>query len=200
MRAWRRAQAGQLDYELELIGQLGDLLGQDHSAFAGHAEVGYTLDRPWFPRLAGEFDYASGTADPDGEESHTFSFLFGARRFDLVATGIFGPFRRSNILSPGLRLAVSPHPEVEAMLKVRYWALAQARDRFIGTGLQDPTGAAGRDLGTDIEIGVRWRPTPWLAVDAGYDHWFKGSYLDRVPNASSTRDSDYVYLSTRFQF
>jgi hypothetical protein len=47
---------------------------------------------------------------------------------------------------------------------------------------------------------VRWRPTPWLAVDAGYDHWFKGSYLDRVPNTSSTRDSDYFYLATRFRF
>ena len=33
-----------------------------------------------------------------------------------------------------------------------------------------------------------------------HDLWFKGSYLDRVPNTSSTRDSDYVYLATRFRF
>ncbi len=200
MRAWRPAQARQLDYELELIGQFGDVLGRGHSAFAGHAELGYTLDLPWSPRFAALFDYASGTADPEGEESHTFLFLFGARRFDLVATGIFGPFRRSNILSPGVRLVANPHPKIQAKLKVRYWALAQARDRFIGTGLQDPTGAAGRNLGTDVEISVRWKPTPWLGIEAGYDHWFKGTYLDRVPDTSSSRDSDYVYLSTRFQF
>ena len=67
--------------------------------------------------------------------------------------------------------------------------LAQARDAFVGTGLQDATGAAGRHLGVDLELRVQWRPTPWLAVDAGYEHWFKGSYLDRVPNTSSTRAS-----------
>jgi hypothetical protein len=200
LRGSRPARPGQFDYELELIGQFGDWSGRDHSAFAGHAEVGYTLDLPWSPRLVGQFDYASGTADPSGDETHTFVFLYGARRFDLVATGIHGPFRRSNILSPGVRLIVSPHPKVQAGLKIRYWELARARDRFVGTGLQDPTGASGRNLGTDIELRVRWSPTPWLAVDAGYEHWFKGSYLDRVPNTSSTRDSDYVYLQTRFRF
>ncbi len=64
------------------IGQLGDWHGRDHSAFAGHAELGYTLDLPWSPRLVGQFDYASGTADPSGDESHTFVFLFGARRLE----------------------------------------------------------------------------------------------------------------------
>jgi len=200
VRGHRLAQPRRLDYELELIGQFGETGGRDQSAFAGHAELGYTLDLPWSPRLVGQFEYASGTADPDGDESHTFSFLFGTRRSDLVVTGIFGPFRRSNILSPGVRLLVSPHPKVKAQLKVRYWELAQARDNFVGTGLQDPTGDSGRNLGTDIELSARWSPTAWLEVDAGYDHWFKGSYLDRVPNTSSTRDSDYFYVETRFRF
>ena len=66
----------QLDYELELIGQLGDWHGRDHSAFAGHAELGYTLDLPWSPRLVGQFDYASGTADPSGDESHHLRLPF----------------------------------------------------------------------------------------------------------------------------
>jgi hypothetical protein len=197
VRGSRPAELEQLDYELELIGQFGD---RDHSAFAGHAELGYTLDLPWSPRLVGQFDYASGTADPNGSESHTFAFLFGARRFDLAPTGIYGPFRRSNILSPGVRLVLSPRPTLKAEIKLRYWELAQARDNFVGTGLHDPTGAAGRHLGTDIELRLRWRPTPWLAVDAGYDHWFKGTYLDRVSNVSSTSDSDYVYLETKFRF
>jgi hypothetical protein len=200
LRGSRPPGPGQIDYELELIGQLGDMGDRDHSAFAGHAELGYTLDLPWSPRLVGQFDYASGSADPNGDESHTFSFLFGARRFDLVQTGIYGPFRRSNILSPGVRVIVSPHPKVQAQLKFRYWELAQRRDAFVGTGLRDATGAAGRHLGAEIELRVQWKPTPWLAVDAGYNHWFKGSYLDRVADVSSTSDSDHVYLQTRFWF
>jgi hypothetical protein len=199
-RALRPPKPGQPDYELELIGQFGDRGERDHSAFAGHAELGYTLPLPWSPRLAGQFDYASGTADPDGDESHTFDPLFGARRGDLVATGIFGPFRRSNILSPGLRVIAAPRSDLRIQVKVRYWELAQARDAFVGTGLRDATGDAGRKLGTDVELSVQWSPTPWLTIDAGYDHWFKGSYLDRVAGVPSTGDSDYLYVSTQVRF
>jgi hypothetical protein len=199
-RALRPAKTSQLDYELELIGQFGDRGELDHSAFAGHLELGYTLALPWSPRLVGQFDYASGTADPNGDESHTFDPLFGARRGDLVVTGIFGPFRRSNIFSPGVRLVASPRPGVKLQIKLRYWELAQARDAFVGTGLRDATGDAGRQLGTDVELSLQWSPTPWLTLEAGYDHWFKGSYLDRVANVPSTGDSDYVYVSSQLRF
>ena len=199
-RALRAPKASQLDYELELIGQLGQRGDLDHSAFSGHAELGYTLALAWSPRLAGLFDYASGTANPAGDESHSFDPLFGARRGDFAPTGIYGPFRRSNILSPGVRVSAAPRADLKVQLKVRYWQLAQARDAFSGTGLRDASGEAGRNLGTDVELSAQWSPTPWLTFDVGYDHWFKGSYLDRVANASSTSDSDYVYFATQVRF
>jgi hypothetical protein len=170
----------------------------DHAAYAGHVELGYTFDAPWTPRLLAQFDYASGTANSSGDESGTFSPLFGSRGFDLDVTGIYGPFGRSNIVSPGLRLLVKPRPDLSAWVKLRYWRLAQAEDAFVGTGLSDPTGSAGDRLGTDLEISLRWRPRDWMELAAGYDHWWKGSYLDAV-GASSTQDSDYFYLSVRFR-
>jgi hypothetical protein len=205
-RLWRAPRVAHFDYEIDLFGQFGDQsvlrsgikTHLDHDAYAGHVELGYTFDLPWTPRLLAQFDYASGTANPDGNENRTFDPLFGARRFDLDATGIYGPFRRSNIVSPGLRLLVKPRPDVTAWIKVRYWELAQAKDAFVGTGLSDPTGSAGTHLGTDLEISVRWRPRPWLELETGYDHWWKGSYLDEV-GASSTKDSDYFYFSVRFR-
>lgn len=199
-RARRPAGVRQLDYELELIGQLGRRGERDQSAFNGHAELGYTLALPWKPRLAAQFDYASGTANPSGDESHTFDPLFGARRGDLIPTGIYGPFRRSNILSPGVRVVAAPRADLKVQAKVRYWQLAQARDAFAGTGLSDPTGRSGRNLGTDVELSAQWSPVSWLSFDVGYDHWFKGSYLDSVANVSSTSDSDYVYFATQVRF
>ena len=65
VRGLRAPKAGQVDYELELIGQVGERGDLDHSACAGHAELGYTLALPWTPRLVVQLDYASGTADPD---------------------------------------------------------------------------------------------------------------------------------------
>jgi hypothetical protein len=199
-RGHRPATVGRLDYELELIGQVGRRGGRDQSAFAMHAELGYTFDRQCTPRLIAQFDYASGSADPTGDKSHTFDPLFGARRFDLAPTGIYGPFRRSNILSPGLLLIVNPLPELKLQLKFRYWTLAQAKDEFSGTGLQDPTGASGRHLGEDMELSIQWSPTPWLLLDAGYDRWFKGRYMDDVPGAASGSNSDYFYLLTQVRF
>jgi len=210
-RALRAPKAAQWDYELEGIGQFGQRTLRragmptelDQEAFAGHAELGYTFAALWSPRLVGQFDYASGTANPTGEESGTFDPLFGARRGDLVATGIFGPFRRSNIVSPGLRLQLMPRPDLKAFLKVRYWRLAQKKDAFAGTGLSDPSGDAGSNLGTDIELSAQWTPRPWLILETGYDHWFKGSYLSDVPTPAagpiSDDDSDYVYFSVQFR-
>ncbi|MCK7580464.1 MAG: alginate export family protein [Chromatiales bacterium] len=123
---------------LELIGQFGERGTRDQSAFATQAALGYTLDAPWKPRLLAQFDYASGTKNPNGDESHTFDRLFGARRFDLDPTGIFGAFQRSNILSPGIRLIVSPSRRCEAQVKVRHWQLVAKRDAFVGTGLREP--------------------------------------------------------------
>ena len=203
----RAAKVGQLDYELEPMYQVGQRtvlrsgvpVKLDQRAYAAHAELGYTFDAAWTPRLAAQFDYASGTANPTGDGSETFFQLFGARRFDLVATGIYGPFTRSNILSPGGRLQVSPLPNWKGWLKVRYWRLAQAKDAFVGTGLSDPTGNAGRNLGTDLELSVQWTPRPWITLETGYDHWWKGSYLDEVPQSPSTLDSNYFYFSVMFR-
>jgi hypothetical protein len=205
-RLRRAPRVRHFDYEVDLMGQFGDRTvlrsgvktRLDHAAYAGHVELGYTFDAPWTPRLLAQFDYASGTANSSGDESGTFSPLFGSRGFDLDVTGIYGPFRRSNIVSPGLRLLVKPRPDLSAWIKLRYWRLAQAEDAFVGTGLSDPTGSAGDRLGTDLEISLRWRPRDWMEVEAGYDHWWKGSYLDSV-GAASTQDSDYFYLSVRFR-
>jgi len=98
---------------------------------------------------------------------------------------------------------VTPRPDVKAWLKIRHWRLAQEKDAFVGSGLSDPTGGAGDRLGTDLELFVQWTPRPWLLLEAGYDHWWKGSYLDDVPppaaGAPSADDSDYFYLSVRFR-
>jgi hypothetical protein len=212
-RALRAPKAGHWDYEIEAIGQLGDrsvLRGAtptdlDHQAYAGHFEVGYTAAAAFSPRLAFQLEFGSGTSAAAGDVSHTFDPLFGARRGDLIVTGIYGPFRRANLLSPGLRLQIAPRPDLEAWLKVRSWQLAQEKDALVGTGLRDASGDSGDRLGTDIELAVTWTLRPWAVLEAGYDHWWKGTHLDGVASptpaagAISTDDSDYVYFSVSFR-
>lgn len=204
LRAYRRSAPAQLDYEGELVAQFGErrVAGsdRDQSAWMAHAELGYSLAVAWTPRLAFQLDYASGSDDPSDDDSHTFDILYGARRFDLNPTGIFGAFRRTNLISPGLRLGLLPAKTVRLDALVRYWMLDEARDAFVGTGLSDPSGDAGRDLGTDLELRGRWDAREWLGFDVGYVHWWKGDYLDAVANARTRGDADYFYTQARVRF
>lgn len=205
LRVYKSPREGEIDYEVETAFQTGRVGGKDHFAYNPHAEMGYTFRAPWEPRLVFQYDYASGTSNPNGSQNGTFDKLFGARRFEFMPTGIFGPFFRSNISSPGGRIVLQPAGNVRLQLKVRAWYLAQSRDAFAGSGLQDPTGQAGNNLGQDLEVRAQWNVHLNLAFDVGYDHWFKGSYFDRLaaqqPSLNlSTKDSDYFYALAKVRF
>jgi len=208
---FKKPDIGKVDYEFEGAAQTGDKGNKDFFAYMGHAEVGYTVNAPWFPRIDGEYDYASGTQNPNGSSNHTFDRLFGLRRSDMMETGIFGPFFRSNIESAGSRFTVQPRDDLKAYAKHHVWYLAEAKDVFVGSNLtgysalQDKTGKAGRFLGHDLELVASWKPNSNLVVEAGYEHWFKGDYFKRLPAsaglpAGGQKDSDYFFVSTEFRF
>lgn len=211
LRAHRRPAPAQIDYEGDFAAQFGDRKSatqgtRDQQAFMLHAELGYTFGVVASPRVAFQLDFATGNDDPSDDDAHAFDPLFGARRFDLMPTGIFGPFRRTNILSPGIRLGLQPTKTVRLDLKVRHWRLEEGRDTFAGstgpTGgtLADASGDAGRDLGTDLELRARWAAEEWLDFDLGYDHWWKGRFLDDVAATQSRGDADYFYVQSRLRF
>lgn len=204
-RIYRNPHEGRLDYEIETAFQTGRKGSKEHFAYNPHAELGYTFRLPWTPRLLIQYDYASGTSNPNGSQDGTFDKLFGARNFDLIPTGIYGPFNRSNISSPGIRLLVWPNPSLRLQLKFRAWYLAQARDAFSDSGLQDPSGRAGNYLGEDLSLRARWNMNQNLQFEAVYDHWFKGSFFDRIaaeqPDLNlSTADTDYFGILTKVRF
>lgn len=212
----KKEDFGKVDYELETALQTGDKSskGVDKGFFAymAHAEVGYTFNAPWFPRFDGEYDYASGTSDPNGNTNNTFDRLNGLRRADMMQTGIFGAFFRSNIESGGTRLSVYPRDDVKLMLKHHVWFLAEAKDAFSGSNLnsdfkplQDKTGNAGRFLGHDLEFVAQWKLKSNITLEAGYEHWFKGDYFKRLPASAGLpvggdKDTDYFFVMSEFRF
>jgi hypothetical protein len=203
MRLYKSPQKGKFDYEGETVWQFGSTGPMDHFAYFQHAQLGYTFDAPWAPRFLAQYDYASGTRDPNGSQNGTFDSLFGARNFEFTPTGIFGPFFRSNISSPGWRLILQPIDELSLTMKFRVWYLAQARDAWVGSGLQDPTGQSGNFLGEDLQLKAQWYLPFNLQFDFGYDHFFKGSYIQnlaKVPGNPPANDSDYFYALTKVRF
>ena len=99
---------------------------------------------------------------------------------------------------------MKPAESVTMQIKQRFWYLAQGSAVNGGILLQDPTGGAGNYLGHDLEVRVSWVVSQNLDIDAGYDHWFKGSYFDRLPASANlpqggNKDTDYFYLSMRIR-
>ena len=204
VRLYKNPEIGRLDYEIESVGQTGNRGNTDHFAHFQHINLGYSFDLPWSPRFLIHYDYASGDRNPNDSQSSAFDTLFGGRRFEYMATGNFGPFFRSNISSPGWRVIVTPAKGWKFQLKQRFWYLATSRGAFAGSGVRDATGGSGNYLGHDLEVRVQWKISNNLEFDASYDHWFKGSYFDRLPAGSGLpsegrKDTDSFYIMTKFR-
>ena len=202
LRLFKSPAINEFDYEFEGAVQTGHLGTVDHFAYNPNAEVGYTFNLPWTPRFLAQYTYASGTRTPGGSQNGDFDPLFGARRFDLMPTGNFGAFFRSNISSPGWRLIVEPAQNWKVQVKQRFWYLAQSSAVYTGGLLQDSTGGSGNYLGHDLECRVQWVVSNNMDFDVGYVHWFKGSYFDRLPAsadlpAGGNKDTDYFYFQMR---
>lgn len=201
-RLYKNPKPRELDYEIETTWQTGTRGVTRHFAYLQHFELGYTFNFPWRPRVVFQYDYASGDRQPGDSQDGSFDTLFGARNFEYERTGIWGPFSRTNLNSPGWRVSVEPVSRLKLEIKHRAWFLAQSKDFFGNSGLRDPTGQAGTSLGQDVELRAEWEVSSNLDFDVGYAHWFKGSYFDnptilaQMPTGGN-KDSDYFFAAMR---
>ncbi len=204
LQLYKKSDRQQIDYEIETVWQVGKRGNIDHFAHFQHINLGYTFDFPWSPRLLIHYDYASGDRNPNDSQDSAFDTLFGGRREDYVPTGNFGPFFRTNISSPGWRITLNPEDSWKLQAKHRIWYLATSRGAFAGSGLRDTSGGSGKFLGHNVELQVQWKVNQNLEFDAGYNHWFKGNYFDRLPASAGLppggeKDTDYYYILTTFR-
>ena len=199
-RLVRSPTSGSADLEIESVWQFGRTDGLAHKAHFQHGTIGYQFSVTWQPRLAFQYDFASGDENPEDQRFGRFDTLFGARRFELNPTGIYGPFTRSNLHTPGLRVSANPTNDFRMSVFYRAFWLAESRDAWVGPMLQDPTGTAGRFLGNQIEISTIWQLFPSLNAEIGYAHFFKGSFIDNISSTSlPVVDSDFFYAAWTFR-
>lgn len=206
-RIYRNPAAGKLDFEFEFAYQFGEISSGtastaptlDVAAQFLHAEIGYRFNAPWQPRIALEYDLASGD---DGVGNYNrFDSLYGPRRFDYGPTGIYGALGRNNISSPGVRFEVRPSSRSEAFIFYRAAWLDEASDSFASTRVRDPAGLSGTFGGHQVEARVRyWLIPKAIRLEAGGAVLFNGGFLNTAPNANGFGDPAYAYFSTEFMF
>ncbi len=205
-RIFRNPTKGEFDFEGESIAQVGRSRVNaaskqlDHEAFMEHIQFGYTFDLPWDPRFVMQYDYATGGTNSDGTTTNSFDTLYGARRFEYGPTGIWGPFARNNINSPGTRLHVVPHRDVTGFLGYRAWWMADSKALWQPANLVDPTGKAGDFMGHTVEVAIRWDAHDNIALEGGWQYLIKGNFARNAPGAPTNHDnSNYFYIQSELR-
>jgi len=210
-RLYRPPARGRFDFELESVIQVGTSRSTDqpddtndlrHRAFFVHGSVGRTIAGEWQPRVVLQYDYVSGDGDPTDDVNGRFDTLFGARRFDYGPTGIYGPFARSNINSPGIRINVAPEYGTDGFLGYRAVWLASAKDMWTTTEIRDDDGLTGSFLGQQIEGRVRWGGiSEHATVEAGFAHLWLGEFPKNAPNGNpDLQNPFYLYTQVTLRF
>lgn len=202
-RAFRKPAKGKWDHDVEAAYQLGkarrttavaDRTDLDVDAWFAHAEFGYGFATKLKPRLSLHMDVASGDKRKPGKFGR-FDTLYGARRFEFGPTSLYGPLGRANIVSPGVRVDITPSKTWDAFVMARAAWAESRRDSFSQTGVVDAQGRSGRFGGYQVETRVRyWIVPERLQIDSGAAWLAKSSLLKNAPNAPATGDSKVLYL------
>ncbi len=162
----------------------------DHDAYAYNAEIGYSFKHPWKPRLSAFYGVASGDKDNnDNTGNQRFERLFGFARpwsnDDYI--------QMENIRTPKLRLEFDPKISFLENVKVdtgfSWYRLDSARDRWnAGANLRDQNGAAGRDLGKEFDLRVRFPINQYASLNLGYAYFWAGDFVKNSVQIASNKN------------
>ena len=183
----------QFDYDLDTAFQFGEDGERKQRAFAVYGEVGYTFEHAWKPRVSFSTLYASGDRDPDDGLSERFDRLFEATH-PYSTTDLFA---WQNSISPKIRLTLRPTSKLRVDTSYGAYWLASDNDAWVNAKRHAPDGHSGDFVGQELELRVRYRIDPRVELEAGYSHFFPGSF---VGNTGPADDGDLFYVQTTIRF
>jgi hypothetical protein len=208
------------DYDVSYVKQWGNqdrlsssgafIADLDHDAYAYNAELGYSFNHAWKPRLSAFYGFASGDKNPTDGKNHRFERLFGFAR----PWSNDDYFQMENISAPKVRAEFEPQLSWLPGLKVdagySWYRLDSDRDRWNGAGLRDNTGQSGKDVGEEFDVRLRFPINKQISANIGYAHFWAGDFTkatvakkgsltggtnDADPNRRDNSDFFYVEVS-----
>ncbi len=192
-------------YGLELALQAGDRATDAHEAWALASRAGYRFRSPLKPYLGAGFDAASGDGDPADGDSGEFENLFPTNHAFYGSMDYVG---WRNVKDAVLRFRIEPAEKVVVQADFHDFALEDPAGRWSDAGGATivpgvPGGAAGSDLGRELDLTVRVSFEGW-ALEGGLSRFFAGEFPERasafVPTAVRGDDSDWGYLMVTARF
>lgn len=186
---------------LEVAGQRGESNGVDLNAYWGHARVDYKVNAT--TGLYVEANVASGGGD--STEYRGFDSLYAGNH---VPYGLLDVQAPRNMRHLELGAVYTPDPKWKVVASVNRYALFDPADAWYGNSgankrpggiFKDPSGAAGRDVGTEwgVSITHQLNKRDTLTLEAGI---FKPGDFIRAFNGAATTDQHWLLLTYQTKF
>lgn len=190
----------QLLYDFEGMLQCGNIYGRTLSAYAWTAALGWEFrSLPCRPQVWLSNEYASGTNNPGGTGNYTtFQQLFPFGHYYFGAIDVVG---RQNINDLALQVALYPDNWITVVTQYHNFQLAERRDSLYNAAgrntRRSPTGAAGRDVGNEIDFLVNFHLSQHQDFLVGYSKLYSGGF---IRNTGPDVNPDLFYFMYNFRW
>ena len=155
----------------------------------------------WLPRLGLAYNFGSGDADPADRDIETFQNLFPTNH---KFYGQMDAFSWQNMHDAEINVKVQPTRAVSLKAEYHAFWLANTNDvwyRANGVTAVRPMNSAARNAdnyaGSEVDVTAQWNVTKNFAIEAGYSHFFAGTYLK---DTGAHDDADFGYLQAALTF
>ena len=194
---------GNLLWEGEAARQLGDFGALNQRASMLSLSVGYKLAGllPGRAVVRAFYDLASGDGKAGDKKRGTFNQLFPLAHAYLGFIDLVG---RQNIKALALRTVFHPAPRLTLNITGFSFGLARRNDGLYNAGggrvRFDPTGAAGKDVGRELDVVAKIGVTPRIGLLFGYSRFWGGDFIDATnpPGVTGNARFFYTQLTTRY--
>jgi hypothetical protein len=177
------------DYDLNGAFQFGEDGQRRQRAQAASAELGYTFEHSWKPRVSGVALLATGDRDPNDNFSERFFRLFDSTHhyssWDL--------WTWQNVIGPRIRLECQPLQKLKFDTSYGAYWLASDSDAWVVPNRRDPFGRSGDCVGQEVDLRLRYQLDPRVELEIGYSHFFAGPFVE---NTGPADDADFFYVAT----
>lgn len=186
------------DYGTEMARQTGTLGPDSIGAWAGHWVLGRTFPVKLTPRLLAEYNFASGTANPNGTKTETFDQLYPSGHDKFGLTDQVG-WRNIRDLRAGVQVVPAARFNV-SFIYHDLW-LADARDGlYAATGAvaaKSLAGTAGTHVGQEFDLQGTYKYNKAALFGLGYGHLACGEFL-KLTTTGHAYNYPYAMLTYAF--
>ena len=185
------------DYGIEWAWQFGSRAHDDIRAWAWHNEVGYTLHLPWKVRPNFEFNHGSGDSNSHDGHYGNFDNLFPTNHIHYGAIDL-ASLRNINDFKIGI--GIKPLANLDCSTDYHWFFLDTDKSAWFNASqavIRSAHPGAGRFLGHELDLLMKWKISEHLDFLTGYSIFFAGSFAE---DTGTSDTGHFFYAQPTYKF